>query len=174
MPLITIVDNAQHYYKLYTKLKNRAISGRYQLNQSGQRIDYLQSILYSLSLAKDKRAVQEIQTECEAAGLLKKSKKPIPYKSDKNALLRFNVDGGEIIVGRNNRENEYITHRYGKPILTATELAVADPDNAGPRAVRATGRLCYASGNRAVTALGHLWQYAQFRERRGLGSEGAR
>lgn len=114
-PELTIVDNAQHYYKLYTKLKNRAISGRYQLNQSGQRIDYLQSVLYSLSLAKDKRAVQEIQTECEAAGLLKKSKKPIPYKSDKNALLRFNVDGGEIIVGRNNRENEYITHRYGKP-----------------------------------------------------------
>ena len=58
--------------------------------------------------------------------------------------------------------------RYDKPILTATELAVADPDNAGPRAVRATGRLCYASGNRAVTALGHLYQYAQFRERRGL------
>jgi len=57
---------------------------------------------------------------------------------------------------------------YDKPILTATELAVADPDNAGPAAVRATGRLCYASGNRAVTALGHMWQYAQFRQRRGL------
>ena len=58
--------------------------------------------------------------------------------------------------------------RYGKPILCATELAVADPDNPGPRAVRAAGRLCYASGNRAVTALGHLWHYAQFRQRRGL------
>jgi hypothetical protein len=64
--------------------------------------------------------------------------------------------------------------RYDKPILTATELAVADPDNAGPGAVRATGRLCYASGNRAVTALGHLWQYAQFRDRRGLGAGGSR
>ena len=32
----------------------------------------------------------------------------------------------------------------GKPILTATELAIADPDNAGPATVRATGRLCYA------------------------------
>ena len=50
----------------------------------------------------------------------------------------------------------------GKPILTATELAVADPDNPGPAAVRATGRLCYASANRAVTALGHLWRYARF------------
>ena len=49
----------------------------------------------------------------------------------------------------------------GKPILSATELAVADPGNPGPAAVRATGRLCYAIGNRAVTALGHLWQYAE-------------
>ncbi|MBK8333625.1 MAG: acetate--CoA ligase family protein [Acidimicrobiaceae bacterium] len=90
-------------------------------------------------------------------------------------------NGLERIVAYHERQDERfaeaaheLSQRYGKPILTATELAVADPDNAGPRAVRATGRLCYASGNRAVTALGHLWQYAQFRERRGLGSEGAR
>lgn len=48
----------------------------------------------------------------------------------------------------------------GKPILVATELAIADPDNAGVTTVRQTGRLCYASGNRAVTALGHLYRYA--------------
>ena len=48
----------------------------------------------------------------------------------------------------------------GKPILVATELAVADPDNAGVRTVRETGRLCYASGNRAAVALGHMYRYA--------------
>jgi acetyltransferase len=48
----------------------------------------------------------------------------------------------------------------GKPILVATELAVGDPDNPGVRTVRETGRLCYASGNRAVAALGHLYRYA--------------
>ncbi len=46
----------------------------------------------------------------------------------------------------------------GKPILTATELAVADPTNAGPAAVRRTGRLCYASSNRAVAALDAVWR----------------
>jgi acetyltransferase len=55
---------------------------------------------------------------------------------------------------------------YNKPILTATELAVSDPANAGPKAVRATGRLCYASSNRAVTALDHLWRRARFLEAR--------
>ncbi|MGZ4671044.1 MAG: acetate--CoA ligase family protein [Ilumatobacteraceae bacterium] len=61
-----------------------------------------------------------------------------------------------------------LSRRYGKPILAATELAVADPGNPGPAALRAVGRLCYASGNRAVTALEHLYRYSQFRRRRDL------
>lgn len=56
----------------------------------------------------------------------------------------------------------------GKPILTATELAVADPDNPGPATVRATGRLCYSSADRAVAALGHLWERSRFLQRRGI------
>jgi acyl-CoA synthetase (NDP forming) len=59
-----------------------------------------------------------------------------------------------------------ISERTGKPILTATELAVTDPANPGPAAVRASGRLCYPSGDRAVRALGHLYRYARWR--RGL------
>ena len=51
----------------------------------------------------------------------------------------------------------------GKPILVATELAVADPNNAGPRTVRALGGMCYASGPRAVRALGHAYRYAHHR-----------
>jgi acyl-CoA synthetase (NDP forming) len=61
-----------------------------------------------------------------------------------------------------------LSRRYDKPVLTATELAVADPANPGPAAVRATGRLCYSSGSRAVSALEHLYHYSEFRRRRGL------
>lgn len=56
------------------------------------------------------------------------------------------------------------SERYDKPVLTATELAITHPDNAGPAAVRASGRLCYATANRAVTALDHLWRHARFQE----------
>jgi acetyltransferase len=58
-----------------------------------------------------------------------------------------------------------VSEATGKPILTATELAVAAPGNAGPATVRATNRVCYPSANRAVIALAHLWQYARFRDR---------
>lgn len=53
----------------------------------------------------------------------------------------------------------------GKPILCATELGFADPTNPGPATVAATGRLCYASANRAVTALEHMWEYSAFLQR---------
>jgi acyl-CoA synthetase (NDP forming) len=59
-----------------------------------------------------------------------------------------------------------ISDATGKPILTATELATADPSNPGPATVRATGRLCYASSQRAVAALDHMWRYARYRSRR--------
>jgi acetyltransferase len=82
---------------------------------------------------------------------------------------RFYPDHGiERIVAYHERQDARfaqaaaeISDATGKPILTATELAVADPTNAGPAAVRATGRLCYASANRAVTALEHLWRRAR-------------
>lgn len=53
----------------------------------------------------------------------------------------------------------------GKPILVATELAVADPNNPGPRTVRETGRYCFPTGNRAVAALAHMVRYAGYRTR---------
>jgi len=62
-----------------------------------------------------------------------------------------------------------ISEATGKPILTATELAVADPTNAGPKTVRETGRLCYPTAHRAVAALARLWRDAEFRSVRGLG-----
>jgi acetyltransferase len=89
---------------------------------------------------------------------------------------RFYPDHGlERIVAYHERQDARfaaaaaeISEATGKPILTATELAVADPANPGPATVRATGRLCYASADRAVTALSHLARYARWRRRRGL------
>lgn len=99
-------------------------------------------------------------------------------QSNQAALMRngpfYPAHGLERIVDYHERQDARFAHaaadaadRYGKPVLTATELAVTHPDNAGPAAVRATGRLCYPSANRAVTALDHLWRHARYRSARG-------
>ena len=98
-------------------------------------------------------------------------------QSNQARLMRtgpfFPEHGLERIVAYHERQDERFAHAAadvstatGKPVLTATELAVADPENPGPRTVRATGRLCYPSSNRAVVALEHLWRYARHRARR--------
>jgi acyl-CoA synthetase (NDP forming) len=99
-------------------------------------------------------------------------------QSNQAALMRsgrFYPDHGlERIVDYHERQDARfaqvaaeVSERHGKPVLTATELAVTHPDNAGPVAVRATGRICYPSANRAVTALEHLWRHARHRRARG-------
>jgi acetyltransferase len=100
-------------------------------------------------------------------------------QSNQAALMRsgrFYPDHGlERIVDYHERQDARfaqaaaeVSARYDKPVLTATELSVTHPSNAGPAAVRASGRLCYASANRAVTALDHLWRHARHRRARGL------
>jgi acetyltransferase len=99
-------------------------------------------------------------------------------QSNQAALMRsgpFYPDHGlERIVDYHERQDARfaqaaadMSDRYEKPVLTATELAVTHPDNAGPVAVRASGRLCYPSANRAVVALDHLWRRARHLAARG-------
>ena len=59
-----------------------------------------------------------------------------------------------------------LSNDTGKPILVATELAVADPANPGPAAVRDSGRYCFPTGNRAVASLAHMVRYANYTARR--------
>lgn len=114
-PNLTIVENGQWYYKLYTKLKNRMVSGEYQLNASTTKLEYLKSILYSISLASTRESLEEIRKECMDAGIIKKSKKPLSYKLGKSNYIHLTIDEGEIFIGRNNQQNEYLTHRFAKP-----------------------------------------------------------
>ena len=90
----------------------------------------------------------------------------------------FYPDGGlERIVEYHERQEERFAQAAGRPL---NPYAQADPDRHRAQHHRpgdrrsgacASGRLCYASSNRAVTALEHLWHYARWRQRRGLSLE---
>jgi acyl-CoA synthetase (NDP forming) len=89
----------------------------------------------------------------------------------------FPEHGLERIVDFHERQEERYTaaadelaRELGKPVLTATELALAQPDNPAVRSTRARGRYCYPSSNRAVAALAQLWWYRSWRDRRSTGS----
>jgi len=60
------------------------------------------------------------------------------------------------------------SERYGKPVLSATELVHTDRayGNAGPQGIKEEGRLCHASAHRAIRSLRALVDYAEFRTTR--------
>jgi acetyltransferase len=88
---------------------------------------------------------------------------------------RFHPDHGlSRIVAYHEKQDERFalaaceaSQRHGKPILSVTELAISNPDNPGPAAVRGAGRVCYPSAHRAVGALRALVDRAEFIRRIG-------
>ena len=98
----------------------------------------------------------------------------IGIQSNQARLMReggFHPDHGlaRIVEYHERQDERFATAAHdlsvatNKPILIATELAVADSNNAGPATVRKLGGMCFASGPRAVRALAHAYQYARFR-----------
>ncbi|MBA2496752.1 MAG: CoA-binding protein [Acidimicrobiia bacterium] len=87
---------------------------------------------------------------------------------------------GRIVDYHERQDRRFVTvaaelsREVDKPILAATELAVTDRENAAVAGCRDAGVLCYASADRAVTALAALRRHARWREARGLGPTGRR
>ena len=103
----------------------------------------------------------------------------IGIQSNTAAMMRrgpfFPDHGLERIVGFHERQDARyaeeaaaIADRTGTPIVVATELANARPDNPGPATFRELGRLCHASAGRAVRSLDLMARHAEWRRRRGL------
>ena len=60
-------------------------------------------------------------------------------------------------------------HSKSSPAIPEAELALLKALwDGGPATVRETGRLCYPSADRAVTALGHLWRRSRHLSRRNM------
>ena len=100
-------------------------------------------------------------------------------QSNTAAMMRegkFHPDHGlERIVGFHERQDARyaqaaaeISERTSTPILLATELANARPDNPGLAAARAAGRMCHSSAGRAIRSLDLMTLDASWRRARGL------
>lgn len=110
-PSLSLIENGQRYYKKFQRLKKRAISGQKQLESSTIKLEYLASLQYSLEGEQSKKGLQEIQEEAELAGLLKVQKGANRNKKEKPDLLTISIPNGRILIGRNNKQNDYLTHR---------------------------------------------------------------
>ena len=102
-------QNAQNFFKNYKKKQTAARMLVELLAEGEKEIAYLETVLYEVETASGEAALNEIRAELKSQGYLKYYK-----QRDKKAkpadFLRFtSSDGFEILVGRNNAQNDRLT-----------------------------------------------------------------
>ena len=105
--------NAQNYYKKYGKAKTAKKEKQVQLEGCCAEIDYLESVLSMIPLTESYEELELIRTELIQQGYLRGRKAADRKKTVKPKPRRFDVCGYELLVGRNNTENDYITFKLG-------------------------------------------------------------
>lgn len=120
IPLDSKLDgpgNASKYYKKYSKLKNAAVYLEEQINIGKSEVEYLESILLNIDFAETPDEIDDLYEELEKEGYLKKRSKNNKKKrkdSQENYIKIKTEDGFDIYIGRNNRQNDYLTLKKAK------------------------------------------------------------
>lgn len=110
-PALSPSQNAQKYYKEYRKARTAEEKLTEQIGQAGQELEYLDTVFEELSRAETERDLSEIRQELMEQGYVKaqKGKQKPPAAA---APLEFTTsDGFQVLVGRNNRQNDRLTLR---------------------------------------------------------------
>ena len=104
---LTPQQNAQKYFKTYRKKKATLSQSEIQLEEATKELSYLSSIKFSIDNAKEKSDFDEIKEELILYGLIKENSGKNKNKKDKPlGFLRYNIDGFEVLVGKNNLQND--------------------------------------------------------------------
>lgn len=119
--------NAKRYFKKYNKLKNALTIVNTQKEETIRDIDYIESVVYELDNSTSIQDIEVIYEEISENSLFadklkskSKSKKSSNKKAKpmtKNKLSSFNplkyvIDEYTVLVGRNNKENDYLTCKF--------------------------------------------------------------
>lgn len=112
----TPAQNAQAYYKKYTKAKRTVEISTEQIKQTEKKLEYLYSLKSCLELCFLPSEIEGIKQEAISAGLLENKTKKSD-KTKKSLALppkEYCIDGFKIYRGRNNIDNEFITFSIAK------------------------------------------------------------
>lgn len=114
-PLKTPAENAQAFFTKYQKAKNSISITKEQITLAEREVEYFDRLLQQLSSATT-RDIEEIREELAEEGYLKlKSHKRQKKKNSKPIIETYEAsDGTEILVGKNNKQNDYITNKLAR------------------------------------------------------------
>ncbi|MEG0855068.1 MAG: NFACT RNA binding domain-containing protein [Terrisporobacter sp.] len=115
---LTPSENAQKYFKKYSKLKTAKKELTSQITICNEEIEYLENIMLGIENCENLEELTDIKDELIRLGY---AKAPYRYKIKKDIDLTTkpnqftSSDGFTILVGKNNKQNDYLTLRIADP-----------------------------------------------------------
>lgn len=108
-------QNAQRYYKKYNKAKTAKIELAKQIALGEEELSYLYTVFEALTRAESPSDLAEIRDELYRSGYASRMKSYAVPKAHKPVVMQFlTPDGMRVLCGKNNVQNEYITHRLAE------------------------------------------------------------
>lgn len=105
----TLKENANQYYKLYTKAKTSNLKSQEMIENLEKEKEYFEQLLYSVENAETIEDLIEIQDELGIA------KEKAVYKQKKEInILSQKIKGFNVYIGRNNKQNDYIVSKLAR------------------------------------------------------------
>lgn len=125
---LTPAQNAQKYYNEYRKLDTAEKKLTELIKKGAEEQSYLDSVLDSVQRAENDSELAEIRRELREQGYLRAQKgDDRPSKKLSEPMKFRSTEGFEILVGRNNRQNDLLTLKTAK----ATDIWLHTKDIAG-------------------------------------------
>ena len=109
----TPAQNAQLYFKKYTKARNSAAILTELIEKDKAELDYLDSVFLALCDCESASDADGIREELINGGYLKRSRKNARAEKP-TAPREFECDGFKILVGRNNMQNDILTVKLSR------------------------------------------------------------
>ncbi|WP_261805620.1 Rqc2 family fibronectin-binding protein [Lapidilactobacillus luobeiensis] len=113
-PELSPSKNAQKYFTRYQKAKTALVVVKQQLEETQTELDYLLGVEAQVGVG-DPKDLADIQYELEQQGVLRPNQKRKKQRVKVNPAERFYAsDGTEILVGKNNLQNDQLTLKTAK------------------------------------------------------------
>lgn len=112
-PRKTPSENAQKYFSKYQKAKNSVSIVIEQIEKAGEEVLYFENLLQQVQSASPKD-IQEIREELVDGGYIRDRQRRNAKKiNNAKPILDYYLssDGTELIVGKNNKQNDYLTNK---------------------------------------------------------------